>query len=76
MRFLNRLVAVFWGALMTPAVSFACATCSDPDDASNGAFLASTIFLSLLPLAGIGGLVYGVYRHMTRMPERPRVSPH
>ena len=68
-------VLVVVGGVWSPSLALACATCSDPEDASNGAFLVSTIFLSLLPLAGIGALGYGVWRYMTRVPESLRVIP-
>lgn len=71
MGWLERLPLVSAG-LFAPSLAMACATCSDPEDASNGAFLVSTIFLSFLPLVAIGGLVYGVWRHMNRRPEAPR----
>jgi hypothetical protein len=70
----DRLMVLAAG-VSSPSLALACATCSDPEDASNGAFLMSTIFLSLLPLAGIAGLAYGVWRHMNPLPESPPVSP-
>jgi hypothetical protein len=66
-----RHLGLVWAGVLFPSIALACATCSDPEDASNGAFLVSTIFLSFLPLAAIGGLVYGVWRHMNRSPEAP-----
>ncbi len=42
--------------------AFACAVCFDANDESRGAFLGTTILLSLMPLAMIGGLVYWVWR--------------
>jgi hypothetical protein len=47
--------------LLSPRLAFACATCFDPKEASQGAFVGGTIFMSLLPLAmmgAIGGFVW------------------
>ncbi len=44
------LLAVTLGTLV-PALASACATCTGADDRNKGAFLGSTLFLSLLPLA-------------------------
>ena len=45
-----------------PALSFACAVCFDANEETRGAFLGTTIFLSLFPLAIIGGVIYFLYR--------------
>lgn len=53
-----------WGSaalLFAPGVALACATCVDPKEASRGAFIGVTMFLSLLPLglmAAIGGYIW------------------
>lgn len=51
-----------WGAalllLCCPGLSLACAVCYEPNAGTRAAFLGTTLFLSLLPLAMIGGLVY------------------
>ena len=48
--------------LLMPKLALACAVCFDPNEASNDAFMWSTIFLSLLPLAVIGTVVWWVFR--------------
>lgn len=44
--------------LVLPDVTHACPVCFDPNDAQRNIFLASTIFLSALPLSMIGGIVF------------------
>lgn len=46
-----------------PDAARACSVCGAGNDRSNLAFLISTIFLSLLPLALIGGGVVWLRRH-------------
>lgn len=49
----------------SPRLVSACAVCtSGRDDESNTAFLISTIFLSLLPLAALGTLVFVLWRRI------------
>ena len=42
--------------------AFACAVCFDANEESRGAFLGTTIFLSLFPLGMIGGLIFWIWR--------------
>ncbi|MBK8995658.1 MAG: hypothetical protein IPM35_07915 [Myxococcales bacterium] len=57
--------------LLAPALALACPVCGVGSEANRRAFVGSTIFLSLLPLAMIGGLVgYAVWR--VRKQERLR----
>jgi hypothetical protein len=50
-------------ALSLPAQALACPVCSaGRDDAARQAFFDTTIFLSLLPLAMFGGIVYWLMR--------------
>lgn len=51
-------------AASVPAEVFACSVCFDATDQSRGAFLATTIFLSLLPLGLIGGIGFYIFRLM------------
>lgn len=54
--------------LLLPKVVEACAVCSaGRDDENQTAFLISTIFLSLLPLAGLGTLVFVIWRRLRRL---------
>ncbi|MCG6986656.1 MAG: hypothetical protein LJF06_00500 [Gemmatimonadetes bacterium] len=39
-----------------PGVAHACAVCFDPRDKSNGTFLLSTAFLSLVPVGILGSM--------------------
>lgn len=56
---------VTWALVAAPRLAEACAVCtSGREDESNTAFLISTIFLSLLPLAGLGTLVFVVWRRL------------
>lgn len=41
----------------TPALALACPVCFGADEANRDAFLATTVFMSLFPLAMIGGLL-------------------
>ena len=51
--------------LTLPAQVLACPVCSPGrDDATRQAFFDTTIFLSLLPLAMFGGLIYWVVRRI------------
>lgn len=55
------LALVLLALLAAPGHAWACATCVDPREASRGAFVGVTLFLSLLPLglmAGIGAYVW------------------
>jgi hypothetical protein len=47
----------FWLALRAQPV-IACAVCFDQNAERRSAFMSTTAFLSLLPLALLGGLVY------------------
>lgn len=61
--------------LTLPAQVLACPVCSPGrDDATRQAFFDTTIFLSLLPLAMFGGIVYWVARR-ARAVEAPELSP-
>lgn len=54
----------------SPRVALACAVCSaGREDESNTAFLISTIFLSLLPLAALGTLVFVLWRRFQKLEQ-------
>lgn len=42
--------------------AWACAVCTDPNDARSSAYLDMTMFMSLLPLMAIGAVVWWLYR--------------
>jgi hypothetical protein len=58
-------------ALSVPASAWACPVCFSATDDNRLAFLATTVFLSLLPLSLIGGTCYWVYRQVMAA-EAPR----
>lgn len=58
-----------------PRLADACAVCtSGRDDESNTAFLISTIFLSLLPLAALGTLVFVLWRRIRALETESGVA--
>jgi hypothetical protein len=59
---------------LAPAVAHACPVCFDPRDENRFAFLATTIFLSLLPLGLAGGMLLWV-RHRWNTFEAEQVAP-
>lgn len=64
-----------WAIVVIPRVTSACAVCtSGREDESNTAFLISTIFLSLLPLAGLGTLVFVVWRRLRAFEESTKTN--
>jgi hypothetical protein len=58
-------LAAFGAVLSSPAVAYACPVCFDANEANRTAFIVTTIFLSLLPLAMVGGIAYWI-RQLTR----------
>jgi hypothetical protein len=48
--------------VFAPEAAHACAVCFDANEETRGAFLGTTIFLSLLPLGIIGGTAYWLWR--------------
>jgi hypothetical protein len=42
--------------VLVPGTAHACSVCFDPRDKSNGTFLVSTAFLSLVPLGMLGSV--------------------
>jgi hypothetical protein len=66
---LDRIAALALAALVAaPQVANACSVCSaGRDDEAQAAFLGTTAFLSVLPLAIIGGFVWWLRRRMRAM---------
>lgn len=69
-------------SLAAPATAQACAVCGAAVERSKAAFLGTTILLSLLPLALIGGALWWISRHARERlagefaeRERPTVAP-
>lgn len=52
-RFAPLVALAVW---LAPAVALACPVCFDANETNRDAFIATTVILSLLPLAMIGGL--------------------
>lgn len=60
-----QLSAAAAGVLAAPALALACPVCfSAKDEASRIAFLATTVFLTALPLVLIGGVVMWLTRRV------------
>jgi hypothetical protein len=69
------LVLAIGAALLAPEASLACAVCAGSDMVeSRHAFLWTTLLLSVLPPAMVGGLVWWVWRR-TRSEREPAVAP-
>lgn len=67
---MNGLIAfcTAWILVSAPRAALACAVCSaGRDDESNTAFLISTIFLSVLPLAALGTLVFVLWKRIQKL---------
>jgi hypothetical protein len=76
------LSVVAFATAFGAAVAHACPVCfSAKDEAQRQAFFDTTIFLTLLPLALIGGFIYWAARRVRRLdaeppePEAPGVEP-
>ena len=64
------VVALLCGALL-PEAAAACSVCYGGEEESRSAFILTTVFLSVLPLAMIGSLVWWIARRV-RAVEAPR----
>ena len=70
---MSRLVAA--AVVLSPRVALACSVCSaGRDDETRAAFIATTGFMTLLPLVLIGGLVWWLRRRAREL-ERARTIP-
>ena len=65
-------VAAWAAALLVslPELAHACPVCFDPRDENRLAFLGTTVFLSLLPLAIVAGTLLFI-RHRSRQASEP-----
>lgn len=64
----TRAAVAALAALAMPRLALACAVCSSGrDDETQLAFLIGTIFLSLTPLALIGGVAWALWRRVKRI---------
>jgi hypothetical protein len=49
---------------LVPQPAFACSVCYSANESNRLAFIATTGFLSLLPLAIVGGIVWWIWRQV------------
>jgi len=56
---------------LTPVVAAACSVCFSGAEESRAAFIGTTVFLSVLPLAMIGGLVWWIWRRLRALESSP-----
>ena len=83
MRRLLSFLVVFTFVGMLPAMAAACPVCGFGEDSSRTAYIATTVFLSVLPLALIGGGIFAIRRltirnareHAARLNGTHRVPP-
>jgi len=64
--------------LVCPAIAMACPVCGTGTAENQGAFLNMTIFMSLLPLALIGGTTFWLWRRSRAQdtsPQDPSLQP-
>lgn len=67
----GRIAALVAGLLVVlPELAHACPVCFDPRDENRLAFLGTTVFLSLLPLAIVAGTLLFI-RHRSRQAAEP-----
>ena len=63
-------------ALLVPELADACAVCFSASEESRGAFVITTIFLSVLPVALIGGFVWWLRARIRELEaERAETQP-
>jgi hypothetical protein len=55
--------------LLVPEAAHACPVCFDASDENRQAFLATTVFLSLLPLGMVGGVGLWMRRRVKQLGE-------
>lgn len=55
-------------------VAHACPSCASPLEENRQAFVDTTIFLTVVPLAMIGGLVWWIRRKVREMEGRPQIE--
>lgn len=55
-------------------VAYACPSCASPLEENRQAFVDTTIFLTVVPLAMIGGLIWWIRRKAREMEGRPEIQ--
>ncbi len=59
---------ITWWVLSLPSVVEACSVCTAGRDEENAAaFLLTTIFMSILPLAALGTLIFVIWRRIQKL---------
>jgi hypothetical protein len=58
----SSVTAMALAICMHPSVALACSVCFLPSEMNRGAYLGTTVFLSLLPLALMAGSIYWIVR--------------
>jgi hypothetical protein len=75
-RFVASGLFALWAAA-APGLARACPVCSaGSNDAGQSGFLMGTIFLSVLPLALIGGIAWWIHRRAREIAVRDAAPPH
>ena len=72
MRRLLSFVAVLIGSMASGAS--ACPTCASPLEENRQAFVDTTILMTLVPLAMIGGFVWWLRRKARSLEDRPEIA--
>lgn len=65
----QRVLALCTVSTLAPATSWACSVCFTGEEATQAAFIGTTVFLSLLPLMLIGGGVWWLWRRARRIED-------
>ena len=62
--------------LASPRIGWACSVCSaGRDEANRVAFIATTAFMTFLPLLMIGGVIWWLYRRVRRHGSSAQAEP-
>ena len=71
---MKRMGRFIWGGcigLLATGASQACPVCILADPKTAGTYLSTTLFMSVLPLAMLGGLIYWLKRQYSPRPIAP-----
>ncbi len=63
-------VAVAWAA----DLAYACPSCASPLEENRQAFVDTTVFLTVVPLAMMGGFVWWIRRKLREQDELPEIA--
>lgn len=66
--------ALFVAAAWTADLAHACPSCASPLEENRQAFVDTTILLTVLPLAMIGGFVWWLRRRTREMERAPEIA--